>query len=176
MASNHPPLNHWFRIRKATLDDVESVVQIYLDAFGPSVMSRLMYPDGVNPTIRSKLAASFRSACNTIDSPFDVDGGKPPPAERVLMVAELLSEPASVLEYGSDGSRGKLIAYSKWEIIREPRAECEWKSPVRPETAEAVGEGVDLEVFNEFMGGMHNMRNGWVKRGPALSELIDTFS
>lgn len=140
------------------MGDADALVKIDDDAFASFVMTRLMHPNGFTADAKAKFAAS-------LFPPNRADGtpSKPDPRELIVMVAELLPEDPD------DDSQGEVVAFSKWVVTREPLPESVW-NVAEPMTAETVGEGVDLGVFNTFIGGIHAMRRSWVKGDPSLGE------
>lgn len=159
MATTHP-LSRRIRVRKAVLADADALVKIDDDAFASSVMTRLMRPNGPTADAQAKFAASLFPAATADGTP-----SKPDPRELIIMVAELLPEDPN------DHSQGEVVAFSKWVVTREPLPESVW-NVAEPFTAETVGEGVDLGVFNTFIGGIHAMRRSWVKGDPSLGEFF----
>ena len=157
MATPQPPRRR-IRVRKATLADADALVKIDDDAFASFVMTRLMHPNGFTADAKAKFAASLFPPNRAHGTP-----SKPDPRELIVMVAELLPEDPD------DDSRGEVVAFSKWVVTREPLPESVW-NVAEPMTAETVGEGVDLGVFNTFIGGIHAMRRSWVKGDPSLGE------
>lgn len=155
MATTQTPRRR-IRVRKAIPADAEIIGKIHDDAFASSVMSRLMFPKGPSADASAKFIASLFPAENP-DRP-------PDPREVILMVAELLPEGAD-----DDLASGEVVAFAKWVAVREELPESVW-NVVEPVTAEAIGEGVDLEVFNAFIGGLHKIRRERLKGNPILRE------
>lgn len=160
------------RIREATTAaDVAAAADIHFAAFGPNVMSRLMYPGGESADARAKFAAGLVAPGAGGDAGAEEDGagttttttttgaGK----RSILVVAEL------VAEEGEQEGDAEIVAFSKWVVESGDRPEEEW-SVDPPLTAEMLGEGVDLEVFDRFIGGVRRMRKAWVKGDAALGE------
>lgn len=91
------------------------------------------------------------------------------------MVAELLPNTAALADVSADGSDAQtteVIAYAKWMLFRAPRPESEWNVE-RLMTAKLLGEGTDVEIYDEFIGGLHRMRRRWMRGDPAFGKSID---
>lgn len=156
-------------IRRATAADVDAITQIFFDAFSRSVMTRLMHPKGPSADARAKFAASLFPAEGDADGP----AAKSEPGETIIMVAELLPGGADGGGDDGDDEQGEIVAFAKWWIAREPRSEAEWNVD-EPMTAETVGEGVELDVKQRFIGGIHEMRRRWVRGDPAVGKFPPT--
>lgn len=143
-------LNPRIRVREAVPADAEAITNTLFDGFSVDAMNQLMYPNGVSDESRSKFAA-------LLFSPIPPSEG-----EKLMMVAELLPE-------GSDGP-GEIVAFSGWRLFRNPRAEEEWNVKEEPKTQEQLGEGCDVRVFNEFIGGLHRKRREHMKGDPGLGK------
>ncbi|KAJ4395507.1 hypothetical protein N0V85_006524 [Neurospora sp. IMI 360204] len=165
-------LNPRIRVREAVPADTEAITNTMIDGFSVDAMNQLIYliplrgycekhsngwesrhfryhyPNGVADESRSKLAARLFSPI------------PPSEGEKLMMVAELLPE-------GSDGP-GEIVAFSDWRLFRNPRAEEEWNVKEEPRTQEQLGEGCDVRVFNEFIGGLHRKRREHMKGDPGL--------
>lgn len=142
------------RIRRATPEDIPSLVRVHFDAFGTgpnAVMHRLMYPDGANETIKTRFGKSF----------FPEDGASLPPFETLTMVAEVDNEQGQT----------EIAAFSKWKIVREPLPEEVWNKQ-ESFTAGELGEGTNAAVYEEFLGGLHRLRRKWMKGDPCLREAL----
>lgn len=144
------------RIRRATPDDAGTIAKIHFEAFGPGVMNKLMHPDGGSEDARAKFAGSI------FPPP---DKAADPSTEVIVMVAELLAE-------GSQADGGQdpvIVAFAKWKLVREPQPREAWENR-HDMTAEELGEGANAAVYNKFIGGLHEMKNRWVKGDPCLRE------
>ncbi|KAK4098602.1 hypothetical protein N658DRAFT_517913 [Parathielavia hyrcaniae] len=138
MPSNH---RHRLRLREATPDDIDAIVDINFSAFDDNVMNQLMYPGGVTADSKAKYAAKL----------FPQDGTESPAkkGQSLLWVAEYLPEE------GPGDKPGEVVAFARWVLHREPRTEAEWKADgFTAATTETWGEGCDVAVVNVFMGGM----------------------
>ncbi|EGZ76908.1 hypothetical protein NEUTE2DRAFT_77774 [Neurospora tetrasperma FGSC 2509] len=141
-------LNPRIRVREAVPADAEAITNILNDAFSAHPMQQLMYPNGVSDESRSKSAARL-----FLPIP-------PSEGETFMVVAELLPE-------GSDGPC-EIVAFSDWCLFRNPRAEEEWNVQEVPRTQEQLGEDCDVQVFNDFIGGLHRKRREHMKGDPGL--------
>lgn len=141
------------RIRRATPDDAGAIAKVHFEAFGPGVMNRLMHPGGVSEEARAKFAGSI------FPPP-----GEQQPGDVFVVVAELEEEDGG-------GRDPVIVAFSKWKLVREQQPPEEWeKEGAHEMTAEQLGEGANAAVYNEFIGGLHRMKKGWVKGEPHLRE------
>lgn len=134
---------HRIRVRDAAPADARIMAEIDFAAFGTDVIGQLIHPPPVKPEAVAKMAASF----------FPTESRKDPPnTETLLIVAELLPED------GREDGRGEVVAWAKWVLQREPLPEKVWNAePVV--TAEMLGEGTNLEVYNWFITELHrNLR------------------
>lgn len=123
---------------------------MHFEAFGPGVMNRLMHPGGVSEEARARLAGSIF-----------------PPAEE-QQAADVFVVVAELEEEGGDPV---IVAFSKWKLTREQQPPEVWeKEGAHEMTAEQLGEGANAAVYNEFIGGLHRMKNRWVKGEPHLRE------
>ncbi|KAK3388095.1 hypothetical protein B0T20DRAFT_109133 [Sordaria brevicollis] len=141
-------LNPRIRVREAVPADAEAITNIMMDGFSVDAMHQLIYPNDPSDDSRRKFASG-------IFTPIPPNQG-----EKLIMVAELLPE-------GSDGP-GEIVAFSDWRLFRNPRAEEEWNIKEEPKTQEQLGEGCDVNVFNEFIGGLHRKRREHMKGDPGL--------
>ena len=146
------------RTRRATPDDAGAIARIHFEAFGPGVMNRLMHPNGVSEDARAKFAGAV------FPPP---DKAADPSAEIIVMVAELLPEAS---EAGGGAHGPAIVAFAKWRLVREAQPREEWEGHGEM-TEGQLGEGADAAVYNEFIGGLHRMRQRWVKGDPCLREL-----
>ena len=147
------------RIRKGTRADIDDVVRVENAAFGPGIMSRLMYPNGLSDDSRAKAAASLAKIFDDADVREQGSvSSKPKENESFLVVAETVPE--------GDESRPEVIAFARWDIWREPRKEEEW-NVVEPVSA-YTSEGANDEFVEAFLGGIHAMRRRNMKGDPAL--------
>lgn len=144
-------------VRKATRADIDDVVRIYADAFGPGVMDKLMYPNGMTHEAKSKLTTSMIKTVDEAEA-SGRDDSKPKAKESFLIVAEI------------DRSEGQcspeVIAFAWWTVWREPRPEEEWNVPDSP--AAYTDEGVNAEVKGAFIGGIHDMRRRNMRGDPGI--------
>ena len=143
------------RVREATPADVDAIVTINYDAFGVDIMNDLMYPHGVDEFARSGFGARIFKAPD--------DKG-----QAIVMVAELLPE-GTTNGTDEENASGEIVAFAKWLLYREPRTEEEWRTPLQKlETQETLGENCNVEVFNDFIGGMNRRRAEHSRGDPAL--------
>lgn len=150
------------RIRRATPDDAGAIAKIHFEAFGPGVMNKLMHPGGVTEDARAKFAGGiFPPADKAADASTEV----------IVMVAELLAE-GSEADGGEDAP---IVAFAKWKLVKEAQPRDVWEAHGEM-TAEELGEGADAAVYNEFIGGLHQMKKRWVKGEPSLREFSTFFS
>lgn len=153
------------RIRRATPDDAGTIARIHFEAFGPGVMNKLMHPNGVTEDARAKFAGSvFPPADKAANTSTEV----------IVMVAELLAE-GSEADGATHGPPATIVAFAKWKLVREPLPREEWEGHGEM-TEEELGEGADAAVYNEFIGGLHRMKQRWVKGDPCLRELFSSPS
>lgn len=146
------------RVRKATPADVPTLVRIHYDAFGSSgPMHALMHPDGGSADARLKFGRSFFPAATT---PSQEPG---PAVETFTMVAELV--PTEKEE------EPEIVAFGRWKLVKEPLPEDKWHVGEEM-TAEELGEGADVAVYNAFIGGINQMKNAWIKGDAVLREYI----
>ncbi|KAK3335942.1 hypothetical protein B0T19DRAFT_436759 [Cercophora scortea] len=134
------------RIREATRADLSEILDVHFEAFGPDPMNQLMYPAGVTENAREMFGHSLFPP----ESEAAADENKH--GETRIFVAELLADDTA------DDVPVEIVAYAKWQIFRHERPETEWNVEDPPMTTEILGEGVDAEVYNAFLGGMHRVR------------------
>ncbi|KAI3399569.1 hypothetical protein diail_6208 [Diaporthe ilicicola] len=152
MSSTTTP-NPRLRIRRATPDDAGTIAKIHFEAFGPGVMNRLMYPDGVSESARANFAGSI----------FPPPGETDPSVEVIVMVAELLPEGGE-----ADGAQDPVVvAFAKWKLVKEAQPREKWEGHYEM-SDEELGVGSNAAVYNAFIGGMHEMRQRWMKGDPCL--------
>jgi hypothetical protein len=145
-------------IREATPDDVDSLVDIHFDAFGGGIMSRLLNPNGPTQEARAKFASMFFP--EAIENPTGV--------EPFTMVAELLPKDAT------DTDSPEIVAFGRWLLCRQPRPESEWNVETVM-TAEQLGEGVDVDFHNSFIGGLRRKNALLAKGDPCLRKSYLAF-
>ncbi|KAL1867671.1 hypothetical protein Daus18300_006226 [Diaporthe australafricana] len=142
------------RVRRATPDDAATIAKIHFEAFGPGVMTRLMHPGGVTEGAREAFAGSlFPPPEQAAD----------PSREVFVMVAELLPD----VDEGSGDQGPVIVVYAKWQLVKEAQPREKWEG-VDELTDEQLGEGADASVYNVFIGGMHQMKQRWMKGDPCL--------
>ncbi len=152
------------RVRDATPADVDRMAEIFIAAFGPDPGNRLMYPNGVSASAKDRLRASFFPPKPPADEPGRGPNGEhPKPGQKVVMVAELVSSD----QEGSEAA--SIVAYARWTIHREPREEWDWNYE-KPETAETLGEGVNVEVFNKFIRNLKRLGRKHARGDPGISK------
>lgn len=144
------------RVRPATPADADAIANIKFAAFGNEVMERLMYPDGGSKEARANFAKEL------FPPPGEAAAAAAgPSAELLIMVAELRPQQA--------GEEPAIVAFAKWRLVKDPLPKEKWDT-CRQVTDEELGEGASAAVFNKFFGGMHNMREKWMKGDPCLCE------
>lgn len=165
------------RIRDATEADVPAIARIHFDAFGPGIMSRLMYPRGFgalddgDPS-SSAIAKFAESVLAPLEQPASRSSSRPLPAERVVMVAEEVF-PDDEGEEGEGKEKekvGEIIAFAKWKIVKEPLTAEEWDVEIKDKTVEEMGPWVDVDVYNAFIGGLNRTMKGFQKGEPLVCE------
>lgn len=134
------------RVRPAEAADVDAIARIFFAAFAADPLNLIMYPGGPTEDAVAKFAGSI------FDVP--VEGREVP-----VVVAELVGEGDGEGE-GQDGA--EVVAFGKYVVFSQTRPEEEWNKPL-VFTAENLGEGADLDVFNGFIGGLHRMRTAAVR-------------
>ncbi|KAK3694511.1 N-acetyltransferase-like protein [Podospora appendiculata] len=133
------------RIREATRADLSALLDVHFEAFDSDPMNQLMYPAGVTENARELFGQSlFPPESDTVDENKH--------GETRIFVAELLADDTA------DEVPVEIVAYAKWQIFRHGRPEAEWNTDDPPMTTEMLGEGVDADVYNAFLGGMHRVR------------------
>lgn len=147
------------RIRRATPSDVPDLVRVNFDAFGPGVLDRLIYPDGGSESARAKFAKTF------FPEPEDSGSEKPPASsvEQIVMVAELMPDSEE-----EQRAPPEIVAFGKWELVKEPLDKAQWTREVEVLTAEQLGEGSNADVYNTFIGGLHRLKRKWMRGDPGL--------
>lgn len=149
--------NPRIRVREATPADVEALVDIYFAAFDDNVMNQLMYPRGVSADSRRKFGEKL-SPKPSAGSAAETTTKK---EETFVYVAEYLPEEDST-------GPGGVVAFAKWSLHREPRAEEEWKADDFTATTETWGEDCDVAVVNAFIGEMNRIQRDHAKGEAAL--------
>jgi hypothetical protein len=147
------------RIRDATPADVDSIVDVHFSAFGTDVMQEILYPGGPSESSRKSFGQSLFPPAK--EGP---EAEKPQKGKQILMVAELIPE--------GDGAAEKtpeIVAFAKWYYYHAARTEEEWNVE-EIMTEERLGEGADVKVFNEFIGGTHRLRKKHSGGIPAVCE------
>jgi hypothetical protein len=150
------------RIREATLDDFDAVVDVHFAAFDDNVMNQLMYPGGVSADAKK----AFGTKIFKRPDPEDGGAGTARKGEPFVYVAEYLPED------GSTDGPGEIVAYAKWLLHREPQPEEEWRGEVFNATPEAWGEGCDVAVVNAFIGEMTRVQRDHAKGEAALCKSL----
>jgi hypothetical protein len=144
------------RIRRGTPEDAAACAQIHFEAFGPGVMGRLLNPNGVSEETRARFAGTIFPPAGT-----GAEQSRSAP-EVIVMVAELVDD---------EGGDPVMVAYSKWTLVREQQPREEWeKDSEKQMTAEQLGPGTNVAVYNEFLGGLQRMSSKWMKGEPRLRE------
>lgn len=167
MASERPQI----RVRPGAPADLPQLLRIYFDAFDPIVMNRLLYPTGRTASCLEAFAKDFYpEAAPSTATTHETDKTSPSAVEHIFMVAEEVIPLAD-----SEGSpqrpqakeRTEIVAFGKWNHVKEPLPEDKWNVD-KPATREDVGEGVDLEFFNDFIGGLQRLRRKNMRGDPGL--------
>ncbi|KAL1864277.1 hypothetical protein VTK73DRAFT_6008 [Phialemonium thermophilum] len=155
-------------VRRATKADADAILDIHFAAFLPSATNRLMFPNGVTPDARVKFGQSlFPEEPATGDGAAQKPSGDSGP-ETIVTVAELLPDS------GTEGDAGEVIAFAKWVVYYEPRPREVWDAPRTPMTVETLGEGVNVDVYERFIGEVREMRKKWMKGEPGV--LLDILA
>ncbi|KAK4451414.1 puromycin N-acetyltransferase [Podospora aff. communis PSN243] len=136
MATPKPQL----RIRAATQADATTLAEIHSAAFGPDIISQLLFPGGITEDGKAKTAY-------WMFPPPDPDPKAATP-ERLIMVAELVPED------GPADAPGEVVAFAKWTLRRKPIPEEQWNADP-PIEAGMLGEGSNIEVYKWFNGTLH---------------------
>lgn len=137
------------RIRPATVADVDTIVDLHNDSFGPGIMNRLMYPNGISAESDAKFAASLTKMLET--PPTRASG------DVQIWLAELADQ----------GAEPEVIAFAMWTVFGEERPEDEWHVV---SSLGSPGGDTDVAIYDEFIGGLHEMRTKWMRGEPALCE------
>ncbi|OIW34153.1 N-acetyltransferase-like protein [Coniochaeta ligniaria NRRL 30616] len=137
------------RVRKGTRADINDVVRINVDAFGPGIMNKLLYPNGMSEEGQSKFAATMAKIVEDAEVGSS-DDSKPKSYESFLAVAE------TVADEDQSTPAPEVIAFAWWETWREPRSEEEWDVS-EPVSAYST-EGANDEIMEAFIGGIRAMR------------------
>jgi hypothetical protein len=135
------------QIRPATEADVSTIVAIHNDSFRPSLMNRLMHPDGISAESDAKFGESVLKQIQ--NSPSRATG------DEQIWLAYLPEEGDEV------------IAFAMWTVFRDERPEEEWSK------VSSLGEPaheVNVAFYEEFIGGLHKMRKRWMRGDKGLCE------
>lgn len=135
------------QIRPATEADVATIVDIHNDSFGPSLMNRLMYPNGISAESDAKFGESI---LKQIRNPPSRETG-----DEQIWLAYLPEE------------NDEVIAFAMWTVFREERPEEEWSKVA---SLGEPGPEVNVPFYEEFIGGLHKMRKRWMKGDKGLCE------
>jgi hypothetical protein len=149
------------RVRKATRADIDDIVRVNVDAFGPGVMNKLMYPHGMSDYAKSKFASSMIKIVDDAEASAS-DDSKPKAKQSFLLVAEIDS--------AEERSSPEVIAFAWWDVWREPRLEDEWNVPEPVSTDPA--EGANDEIMEVFIGGIRAMRRRNMRGDPGVCKLL----
>lgn len=144
------------RIRRATPNDAGTIAKIHFEAFGPGVMNRLIHPDGVSESARANFAGAIF----------------PPPEKAADLSTEVMVMVAELLPEGNEDDGGLnpvIIAFAKWKLVKEALPREKWDGHYEM-TDEELGEGSNAAVYNEFIGGLHQMKQRCIKGEPCLRE------
>ncbi|KAI6381298.1 hypothetical protein MCOR25_001232 [Pyricularia grisea] len=133
------------RVRPGTPADTEAIVDIHYAAFEAGPTSKLLSPGGVTEDAKAKFGARI------FPQPEE---GKKEEGEPLVFVAELV---------GDDGAQPELVAFSKWTLFRTERSRDQWDVERPPMTVEMLGEGSDADVFNAFIGRMHEYKSKYIQ-------------
>lgn len=148
-------------------------------------MNRLIYPTGRTASAFEAFAKDFypeataAAAASTATATAPATTHKteenetsPSAVEHIFMVAEEVIP----IDNGDKErpERTEIVAFGKWNHVKEPLPEEKWNVD-KPATREDVGEGVDLEFFNDFIGGLQRLRRKNMRGDPCLRELGHAF-
>lgn len=161
------------RIRDATEADLPAITRIHFDAFNPGVMHRLIYPRaGEDASSWAAIQAKFaQSVLAPVEQPPRAT--RPLPVEKVVMVAELLVTTTPAEDGPGEGEEEwEVIAFAQWRIVKEALSEEEWDVEIKEKTAEELGEGTDVEVFNAFIIGLNRTMKEFQKGQPLICEFF----
>ncbi|TLD33815.1 hypothetical protein PspLS_00968 [Pyricularia sp. CBS 133598] len=131
------------QVRHGTPADTSAIVDIHYAAFEAGPMSKLLSPGGVTEDAKVKFGS--RIFPQPQEGKEGTDEGEP-----LVLVAELV---------GDDSAQPELVAFSKWTVFRKERSRDQWDVENPPMTVEMLGEGSDADVFNAFIGRMHDFKN-----------------
>ncbi|KAK4193216.1 hypothetical protein QBC35DRAFT_99517 [Podospora australis] len=136
------------RVREAVPADVDDIIHIHYSAFDDDVMNELMHPGGATEESRKKFGERVFPKEDT-----SADAAKK--GKDMLYVAEYFPE--------GEGTPGQVIAFAKWTLYKEPRAEEDWKNENFVPTAENFGTTANLSVIDAFIGELHRKQRDCAK-------------
>ena len=159
MASTTKPQ---IRLRVATVADVDRLVDLFFTAFALDPGNKLMYPNEVSASAREKFASRMLSSNAAPTGPGRGPNGQHPKAAEVFVVVAELTAP-----HEPEGKCGEIVAFARWMWNKDPREEWDWDySPDL--TLETMGEGVNLEAANAFIGGLKRLERKHARGDPNI--------
>lgn len=144
------------RIREAVLADARTLAEIHFAAFGTSVISQLLYPNGPSEDTVARFTARIFPPPDSKATPER----DPSSSERSLVVAELLSED------GPDDGPGEIVAFARWALRKEAVPQEVWD--VEPPVPDSLGDGGNIEMFKWFNMALDRRVREIVKGEPNL--------
>ena len=154
--------NPQIRIRDATATDIDRLVDLFFTAFSSDAGNKLMYPDGISASAREKFASRMLSSHTATTGPGRGPNGQHPKAADILVKVAELTAPQ-----GPEGKGSEIIAFARWMWHKEQREDWDWDySPYL--TAESMGEGVNLEMANAFLGGLNKLEGKYTGGDPKI--------
>ncbi|KAH8897501.1 N-acetyltransferase-like protein [Thozetella sp. PMI_491] len=136
-------------IRDGTPADTSQLIDLFYEAFAEDAVTSRMHPNGVTTSAKEKFGLAFSPPGTPSKEPGPGPNGEQRKKPKVIVkVVETLPSDQS-----SQAGAGEIIAFSLWTLYNEPREEWDWDMEIVP-TVESFGEGVDLEVANDFIGGL----------------------
>lgn len=150
------------RIRDAMLDesdDLADIARVYFDGFSTTVMHQLIYPGGASASAREKFICKLRND-------FSANPTSASPVRLYLKVAELMPSNGD-----DEKAKPEIIAMAKWKFVKQPLSPEVWDVRDKDQmTQEELGDGVNLEVWRKFIGGIHQIRRGMMRGDRCLRE------
>ena len=115
-------------IQRAVDDDIDRILDIQFAAFEPDFFNRLLFTFPISPDAKA---------------PF------------VEWARRDIKDPTITYMKAVDTERdNEIVAFAKWHIYKQERPESEWNKAEEREW----GEGVNVELANEFFGKMQDGR------------------
>jgi hypothetical protein len=131
----------------------------------PGSAASVAFPSTGNPAQSADIAGD-----EALAEAAGADGAMAEPTLSSAPTLDAVDEKAGEKSEVKSNRPGTVVAYVKWSEFLDARSKSEWDVPLEV-NRETVGPGIDLEIYDAFIGGLKNLRRRMIQGDPHLSKL-----